>query len=293
MPWVPLCLFVLYTVWGSTYLAQRVAMETLGPLQMASARFIAAGALLYGALRLAGTAAPTRRQWQAALASALPLMVTGMGTAAVGLQRVPSGLAALVFGAVPLLASCFDLLWGGRMRRSEGLGLAVGLSGVALVSLRGGLSAEPTGALLLLAAATSYAFGSVATRRLGIAPGVMGTASQMLLAGVILGGGALLREGLPALPSPRSAVALGYLTVMGSVVAYAAFGYLLRAVRPSLATSYAFVNPIVALALGHALGGEAFSPVDLAGLALVLSAVALLFVGQRSPALPRAALSSR
>jgi drug/metabolite transporter (DMT)-like permease len=80
---------------------------------------------------------------------------------------------------------------------------------------------------------------------------------------------------------------------MGSVVAYAAFGYLLRAVRPSLATSYAFVNPIVALALGHALGGEAFSPVDLAGLALVLSAVALLFVGQRSPALPRAALSSR
>ncbi len=293
-PLVPLCLGVLYTVWGSTYLAQRVAIEGFAPLQMAALRFLAAGALLYTALRWRGAPAPTPAEWRAAAVSALPLVVTGMGAAALALERVPSGLAALLFASVPLWASLFDRLWGGRLRRAEIAGLALGFCGVALVSLRGGLGRDPLGAALLLGAAASYALGCAATRRLALAPGVLGTATQMLA-----GGAALLALSLAAgerapAPGPRALLAMAYLVAFGSLLAYSAFGYLLRNARPALATSYAFVNPIVALALGAGFAGERFAPTDFAGLALVLGAVGLVAFGARprppaGPATPRPA----
>ena len=118
-------LAVLYTVWGSTYLAQRVAVSSFAPLQMAGLRFLVAGGLLYGFLRARGTPAPTSKEWRAVVLSAVPLLVTGMGAAAVGIKRVPSGLAALVFGSVPLWTSLIDRLWGGKLRRSEIAGLAI------------------------------------------------------------------------------------------------------------------------------------------------------------------------
>ena len=280
-----LCLAILYTVWGSTYLAQRVAIEGFPPLQMAGLRFTAAGVVLYAVLRLRGTPAPTPREWRAVVLSATPLLVTGMGTAAVGIQRVPSGLAALVFGSVPLWTSLFDWLCGGALRRIEVLGLAVGLAGVAVVSLRGGLSADPIGALVLLGAAASYALGCVATRRLPLPKGMMATAAQMAYGGAALVIVSLASGDRLSVPSTRAALALGYLVVLGSLVAYVAFGWLLRNVRPALATSYAFVNPIVALALGAALAGERVGPADLLGLGLVLSAVALIAAGRaRVPA---------
>jgi len=283
---LPACLGVLYVVWGSTYLVQRIAVASMPPLQMAALRFVISGALLYAALRATGTPAPTRRAWIAATASAVPLIVTGMGTAAVALTLVPSGLAALVFGSVPLWAALFHRLSGGRLRRLEMVGLGVGFAGVVLVAARGALRAEPTGAALVVLAAASYALGCVATRRAPLSPGVMGTASQMLAGGAILAIGSLVRGEPLAVPSARAAAAVAYLIVLGSLLAYSAFGWLLKNASPALATSYAYVNPVMALALGVAFGGERFTPADGAGLVLVLAAVALVGWAQRSPAAP-------
>lgn len=274
-----LCLAALYTVWGSTYLAQRIAVESFAPLQMAGVRFVVAGVVLFVVLRARGAPAPAAAEWRAVALSATPLIVTGMGTAAIAMKRVPSGLAALMFGSVPLWTSLFDWLCGGALRRVEVLGLAVGFTGVGLVSLRGGLSADPLGACLLLGAAASYALGCVATRRLALPKGMMGTAAQMLFGGVALMGASFAFGEAWSAPSARGVLSLAYLVVLGSLVGYVALGYLLRTVRPALATSYAFVNPIVALALGAALAGERIGAADLAGLALVLSAVALVALG--------------
>lgn len=281
-------LALLYTVWGSTYLAQRVAMTSLTPLQMAAARFAISGLLLAGALRARGVRWPTATEWRAAALSGAPLLVTGMGLAAMGIRRVPTGLAALVFGSVPLWTCLLDGLWGGRPRALELAGLGCGLAGVALVSLRGGLAAEPVGALMLIAATVSYALGSVATRRLPVAAGAMGTASQMLLAGGALSLLSFAAGESPTVPSPPALLALAYLVVLGTLAAYVAFGFLLRAVRPALATSYAFVNPIVAMALGAGLAGERITRADAGALALVLAAVALIAWAQRTraPAAP-------
>jgi len=280
---LPVCLGVLYLVWGSTYLAQRVAVAGFPPLRMASVRFLVAGGLLYAALRVKGVPRPTRGAWLAAAISALPMMGTGMGTAAVALTRVPSGLAALVFATVPLWTAVFDRLAGGRLRRMEAAGLALGFAGVALVASRGALHADPTGAALVVLAAASYALGCVATRRARLAPGVMGTASQMLVGGAILAVASAAKGEPLSAPSASAAWALLYLVVFGSLLAYSVFGWLLRNARPAIATSYAYVNPIVALALGAALGGERFAPADFAGLGLVLGAVALVGWAQRAP----------
>jgi drug/metabolite transporter (DMT)-like permease len=276
------CLGVLYTVWGSTYLAQRLALGSFPPLFMAGIRFLAAGIPLYVVLRIRGAAAPTWAELRAAALAAIPLMVFGMGGAAVALQRVPSGLAALVFGSVPLWTSLFDWLCGGKIRRVEVGGLALGLAGVLVVSTRGALRADPVGAAMIVAAAASYAFGCVATRRMKLPAGVLGTAAQMTAGGALLMIGSLARGERPGAPSAAAVAALAYLVVLGSMLAYSAFGYLLRNARPALATSYAYVNPIIALGLGVALAGEKVTRADLVGLALVLAAVALVALGSRA-----------
>lgn len=276
-----LCLGVLYTVWGSSYLAQRLAIASFPPLLMGALRFLGAGIPLYAVLRLRGAAKPTWTELRAAALAALPLIVFGMGGAAVSLQRVPSGLAALVFGSVPLWSSLFDWLWGGKIRRVEIGGLVLGLAGVLVVSTRGALRADPVGAAMIVAAAMSYSFGSVATRRLKLPAGVLGTAAQMTAGGGMLLVASMLRGEQLAAPSGVSIAALAYLIVFGSMLAYSAFGYLLRNTRTALATSYAYVNPIVALALGAALAGERVTRADLVGLVLVLGAVALVALGSR------------
>lgn len=288
-----LSLAVLYTVWGSTYLAQRVAIASFPPLFMAGFRFVAAGIPLYLVLRLRGAPAPTRAELGASALSAVPLLLFGMGGAAVALQRVPSGLAALIFGSVPLWTSLFDWLLGGRIRRAEIIGLLLGLGGVLLVSLRGALRGDPLGALMVIASAASYALGCVATRRMKLPPGVLGTAAQMTMGGAMLLVAGVARGERLVLPSGASLAAIAYLVVFGSMLGYSALGYLLRNTRPALATSYAYVNPMVALALGVALAGERVTRIDLAGLALVLAAVAMVALGSRAAAVPARARRDR
>lgn len=273
-------LAVLYLVWGSTYLAQRVALESVTPLQLGASRFLVAGSLLYAVARLGGARAPTGRELGAALLAALPLLVLGMGAAAFALRRVPSGLGALVFGAVPLVATLIDGLGVERRAPSarELCGLALGGGGVALAAARGGLRADPGGAALLCLAALCYAVGAVATKRLPLPPGLVAPASQMVMAGGVFALASALSGETPTVPTPRALVALAHLVLPGSVVAYAAFAFLVRTERPSLATSYAFVNPLVAIGLGAALGREIVRPADLLALGLVLAAVWLVVV---------------
>jgi drug/metabolite transporter (DMT)-like permease len=203
----------------------------------------------------------------------------GLGTGGVAFaeQWVASGLAALAVAAVPIWAAVFAGLWGRWPRRMEWVGLGVGLAGVALLNMENGMQASPLGALVLIIAPMSWAFGSIWSRRLSLPDGLMASAVEML------GGSASLmllsvvfRESPAQLPSGSSALAVVYLVVFGSLIAFSAYVFLLRAVRPVLATSYAYANPVVAVLLGVLLAGEHITPLGVAAMLVILSGVALL-----------------
>jgi len=283
VPTIVLCLALMYTVGSSTYLAQRIAVTGFPPLRMVGLRFAVSGALLYAVARARGARTPSPGEWAAAALSSVPLLVMGMGGIAIAVQRMPSGLAALVFGSVPLWTALFDRLWGGRLSRAEIAGLLVGAAGVAVASLRGALRADPAVAVILLVAAAGHALGFVLTRRLRLPAGILGTATQILCGGTLLLVASVARgeRSSPDGPGAGSLFALGYLIVFGSMLVYSALGYLLRNARPALASSHAYVNPLVALVLGATLGGERFTLADVLGLGLVLGAVALVALGAR------------
>jgi drug/metabolite transporter (DMT)-like permease len=292
-PTIALCLALMYTVGSSTYLAQRIAVTGFPPFRMVGLRFAVSGALLYAGLRARGAERPSARAWGAAALSAVPLVVMGLGGIALAVQRMPSGLAALVFGSVPLWTALFDRFWGGRLSRTEVVGLILGALGVAVASLRGALRADPAVAAILLVAAAAHALGFVLTRRLRLPAGILGTATQMLAGGVLLLVVSVARGERAPMPGARSVVALGYVIVLGSMLVYSALGYLLRNARPALASSHAYVNPLVALGLGAAFGGERFTVADVASLCLVLVAVALVALGARGRGVARMAAGGR
>jgi drug/metabolite transporter (DMT)-like permease len=156
-----LCLATLYGVWGSTYLAIRLALTSFAPLEMASIRFLCAGGLLYLLLRWRGSRAPTARELRSCTTIGFLMMVVGLGGATLAMTRVSSGVAALVFGSVPIWTALFERALGSRLRLQEGAGMCLGFAGLCLVAARGQLRAEPFAAALLATAAASYALGCV------------------------------------------------------------------------------------------------------------------------------------
>jgi drug/metabolite transporter (DMT)-like permease len=287
---VALSLAAVYGIWGSTYLAVRVGIETLPPLLSAGARYLAAGALLYGALRLRGAPAPTRREWGAAARCGVLFLVFGNGSLFIAQQWVSSGVAAVVASMLPLWAALITAGSAGRAgqaapSRGEWAGIAVGFAGVALLEIDGQLRAEHAGALLLVLAPVCWALASVWSRSLPLPAGSMSPATQMIAAGpMMLALSALLGERVAGPPSARSLAANAYLTFAGSIAAFSAFSYLLRNTRPAVATSYAYVNPLVAVALGAWLGGERVTAWTWGSMALVVAGLVIL-----SQAAPRAA----
>ncbi|WP_437275506.1 drug/metabolite exporter YedA [Sorangium sp. So ce375] len=280
---VLLSLLALYVIWGSTYLAVSVALETLPPFLLAGTRFMVAGALLYGALRLRGAPHPTPRQWGAAARIGVLLLVLGNGLVVISQQWVSSGVAAVVVSTMPLWLALFTTARGRghagapEVSRREWIGLLVGFAGAALLHLGGDLRAAHAGALLILLAPVAWALGSLYSRSLPLPEGPMAVAAEMLAGGVVmLGVSALSGEHLAAAPSARSLLALAYLTLFGSIVALSAYTYLLRNTRPAIATSYAYVNPIVAIALGVLLGGERASATTWAAAAIVGAGVVIV-----------------
>ena len=258
---IALALFATYVVWGSTFLGMRIALEGLPPFLMAGARFVLAGGAMLLVLRGRGGPWPAKRQWGgAALVGALLLGGGNGGVVMAEHLGVSSGLAALGAATVPLWASLFAGLWGEWPTRREGLGLGVGFAGVLCLSLEGGLRASPWGAMSLLVSSVCWAGGSIWSRRLPLPPGLSAPGAQMLCGGVLLlSASALSREHAPAALSLRTGLAFAYL-VAAAAVGYGAYAFLLARVRPALATSNAYVNPVIAVALGAAFAGERVSP---------------------------------
>ncbi|NJL58170.1 drug/metabolite exporter YedA [bacterium] len=281
---IGLALLCVYIIWGSTYLGLKIAGETIPPFMMTAVRFITAGGLMMAFLRLRGETLPTRIEWRNDTLVGSLMLGVGTGGVAFAEQWVDSGLAAVAVGAVPVWTSLYAGLFGKWPSRMEWAGLALGLVGVGLLNLENGMRANPTGALALVIGPMSWAFGSILSRRLMLPKGLMATAAQML------GGGAfllivsiVLRENLSEMPSARSLLALVYLITFGALVAFSAYMFLLRTVRPTLATSYAYVNPMVAVFLGVFLAGETITLVGIAAMGVILCGVLLLAFAKGKP----------
>lgn len=276
-----LSLLSLYTLWGGTYLGMRVALEGFPPFFVAGFRQLLAGIILYIFLRSRGAARPTRAQWLGAAVVGGLLLVIGNGGVVFAEQWVSSGLAALALGAIPLWASLFSGLFGRWPRPIEWCGLAIGFAGLVLLNLENGLHANPLGAIVLLIAPISWGLGSILSQHLPSPKGLMASAAQMLTGGVMLFiVGTLLGERMTAFPAPRPLIAMAYLVVGGSLIGFTAYGYLLRTTRPALATSYAYVNPLVAVGLGVALAGEHITLIGVLAMFTILAGVVLVTMGK-------------
>lgn len=267
---VALALAIVWSVWGSTYLAMRVAVSALPPWGMAGARFVAAGAILLAVARVRGEAWPARRAWAAAVPTGFLLFFIGNGFVAVAEQSIASGLAAVVCATTPLVSSAMSALRGDKPSRAEIAGTALGFAGVAVLALGSPLSGGGWPAVLLLFAPVGFAAGSLLAKRSHQHAGgpFSTTATHMLAGGALMLGASVARgERVPDVIATPAILAWLYLVVLGSVVAFSAYAWLLRNARTSLAMSHAYVNPLVAVLLGALVSREPL------GVATVVSAV--------------------
>lgn len=272
-------LLLVYVVWGSTYLAIRIALDGGVPplLGVSGLRFVAAGTVLYAFLRWRGVAAPTRAQWASIVVMGVLMLGLGNGLVVLAEREVSSGLAAVAVAAMPLWMGLFSAMRGQRPSGVEWLGLGLGFLGVAWLSLGGSLAASPRGLALLLVAALAWAAGSVWSRGRDLPAPFMVAAAQMLAGGVLLVLAGLLHgERFQAMPSLGGWGAWVYLGVFGSIIAFTAYVWLLHHVRPALAGSYAYVNPVIAVLLGVWLGGEHVGVQDVLAMLVVLGGVVVI-----------------
>jgi len=285
---IALALASVYLIWGSTYLAIDIAVDSLPPLGLGALRFLIAGVLLYAAVR-PFAARPTARQWGAATLVGGFLLAGGNGLVCVAEQRVPSGIAALIVATTPLWMALLTWSTGGaRPGWRESLGIVFGLIGVALLGAGEGERIGLVGVLMVLGAALSWAIGSLWSRRLKHAPSPwLATAMQMLAGGALLAALSLALEWprIAAIePTARSLWALAYLIAFGSIVGFGSYVYLLRCASPVVATSYAYVNPLVAVALGWLLNDELVDRGIAIPAALIIGAVLLILTAPRPAA---------
>ena len=288
---VALALGIVYVVWGSTYLAIAVADRTLPPLLMLAVRFALAGGLLYGCSAWRGdvrAARPGRREWAAAATVGGLLLFVDTGGVAWAEQRVASGLTALLIGTVPLFTALLDrTVFGVRLSLGTLAGIAAGLLGVTLL-VGPNAHIDPVGAAVVLGSAFAWATGSAYGRVAPLPqPPLLSAGMQMLCAGAFLAvaGAALGEVGSvhPEAISLGSLAAFAFLVVFGSIVAFTAYGWLLRSGAPSvLVSTYAYVNPAVAVLLGWMLAGEAVGGRELAAGAVILASVGMLVLARHS-----------
>ncbi|MEX1208080.1 MAG: drug/metabolite exporter YedA [Acidimicrobiia bacterium] len=282
---VPLSLALVYVVWGSTYLVLRWGLEGFPAFVMNGIRLVVAGGLLYPIARRRGRAHPTAVEWRNAAFVGAVLFIGGLGLVTVAEDNgVGSGLAASAVAVMPLWAALWSGLFGRWPNRLEWAGLVVGFTGVVLLSREGDFQSSGLGTLLMVLSPFLWAFGSVVSSRLRMPQGLMASAAQMLTGGVVLIVAGLARgERIEEMPGLGPWLALAYLTIFGSLFAYTAYAYLLSHTRPAVATSYAYVNPAVAVALGVTLGDEVIGAWALVGLPIILLGVALVGLAQRRP----------
>lgn len=279
-------LWTVYIVWGSTYLAIRITVETLPPFLAGGVRFVIAGALMWLFLRIKkgrdAMQVGRRQAFSAAVVGAL-LLLGGNGLVMVAEQDVPSGLASLIIASTPLWVILYRYLAKERISTGTLLGVAVGFAGVAVLVVPGERpgGASITGIFLLVIAAASWANGSFLSSRLEMpSDPAVSTAIQMLLGGAFLSVGGLLRGELSGLDteafSTASVVALLYLIFIGSLVAFTAYVWVLQHAPVSKVATYAYVNPVIAIFLGWIVLSEQVTPVILLGAAIIVASVAFI-----------------
>lgn len=287
-------LATVYLVWGSTYLAIRVMVRTVPPLLGAGARFLLAGVVLLawlGARRGWRALRANRREVAGALLVGTLLVAGGNGLVTVAERHVPSGLAALVVASVPLWVVLLRAAGGERVAGATAVGVAIGFAGVALLMLPGSRPAgtSAAGLVLIVVAAASWAAGSFASGRLELPRDpLLSTGVQMALGGLVLilaaGVAGEIGDADPGAFSGESLSAFAYLVAIGSLVAFTAYVWLLQHAPISTVATYAYVNPIVAVALGAAILSEEVGPVTLAGAAVIVASVALVVRRESAPA---------
>lgn len=256
----------------------RWAIEGMAPLFMAGVRYVIAGAIIFAFLCWRGHARPTPQQWRNAGFVGTLLLVGGNGGVGLAMEAgVNSALSATVVALTPLCAALFAGIWGQRTTPREWCGLLLGVLGIVLLKQGDGLAGSLFGFAVLLFAALIWSFGSMWGKHHEQPNVWMASAVQMLVGGVMLLLVSALRgEAWSAPSTAQSLWALVYLIVMGAIVGFSSYVYLLATVRPALATSYAYVNPLVAVALGVWLGGEVVDAAELWGLAVILLGVLLV-----------------
>ena len=283
---VIVALLLVYVIWGSTYLGGAIALESYPAFIVVYTRLLIATFILLVILKLRHVPfPPVRLMLNAAIVGG---MMFGGGAGLVSFAQehgVASGLASLGVAAVPLWATIFAALFGDRPSRLEVVGLAVGISGVAILNMENGMQSQPLGATALLIGPTLWAFGSMFSKRLTMPQGLMGNVFQMIGGSIVLIIMSLLsHEQFPAEPSTRSTLALLLLAVFGTLIAFSAYMYLVRTVRPTLATSYAYVNPVIAVILGIMLLAEHITSTGIVAMVVIVTGVVLLMMGKQQRA---------
>jgi drug/metabolite transporter (DMT)-like permease len=278
-------LAAVYLIWSSTYLAMRIAVQELPPLLMASLRFFAAGLVLLAIAKHRRVAWPSARQWLRVVPVGALLFLGGNGFVAIAELSVSSGGAAVVCATMPLWTGVLAAISGEKPSRREWLSLIVGFAGVVVLMGGPSLAGEPLHIVLIVLAPVSWSLGSILARRQAASVNTdtfLSSGMQMITGSAVLLVAAIARgEQLPAHASTESWLALGYLFVFGSVVGFTAYNWLLRRARPVVATSYAYVNPILAVVIGAVVSGEALGATTLVANVLIGGAVALALARPR------------
>ena len=285
----------VYLVWGSTYLAIRYAVETIPPFLMGGTRFLVSGGMLYAWAKYRGARRPPAAQWRDAAVAGVLMLCFGNGAVSWSEQRVPSGLAALLVAVVPLWVVCIDWVRprGRRPSAPVLLGVAIGMVGIVVLvgsdTLIGHGAIDTTAVIVLMAGSLAWAAGSV-YNRYGSRPtsAAMSTGLQMLggSAALMLLGAAHgeLRALRVSQVSAASWAGWLYLVTFGSLVGFTAYIYLLQAVTPAKASTYAYVNPVVAVFLGWAIAGEPVTGRTIAAAGVILAGVAMITVARSGDA---------
>jgi drug/metabolite transporter (DMT)-like permease len=278
---IALAFSVIYLVWGSTYLAIRVVVASVPPLLAAGIRMVLAGTLLYAWARFHGGAAPSRREWKSVLIIGALMFFGCYGCLFWAEQTLPSGLAAVLVAMLPLWTLILEILFLRTQRLTPllCLGLALGFAGVVVISGPGTAGAQLLPALMVIASNLFWAIGSILSKRLELPRALSVSAGAQMMTGgwMLLLASVVTGEWRAAMaPTIDAVFGLIYLILVGSIAAYSAYVWLLHRMGPTRVSSYAYVNPVIALALGYFFGGERFQRAAILGSLLVLASVVLI-----------------
>ncbi|WP_420151794.1 EamA family transporter [Spirosoma sp.] len=283
----------VYILWGSTYLFIHFMTERMPPLYMVSVRYLIAGSLLYGYARLTGTPRPTRQEWRSAGIIGVILLTISNGCLSIGLQYIPSGMAALLGGLLPVYLLTLNWVSFGKKRPSNLAlaGLAVGLLGIYLLvkpdklQSTSGIDAKLIGTGLVAFGNFAWAIGTLLTPRLSLPSGTISSGIQMIVGGVVTLLASLVLEPVSLLSivdAPAKAIgSMIYLIIFGSIIGFSSYSWLARNAPPQLLATYAFVNPVVAMLLGTLFAGEVFSSQSFLGAIVALIGVVLITLGRK------------